>query len=97
MVQFRGKIVRFKKEMVLLTVAITLFVLSSILYSYPVSNQNQTPYAIGLEEAAPAIAPFSYQTYAMSAIFFGAVLMIAASISYQRRSKQLEQILKEKL
>jgi hypothetical protein len=53
-------------------------------------------YATGLREAAPtaASASFPYQTYAVSSIGFGSILMVIASISYQKRSKQLEQVVK---
>ncbi len=83
---------RFKLEVCLLTVAIALFILSSVLYSYQIDNQSQTMYAAGLKEAAPAVASFPYQTYAVSSIGFGSILMVIASISYQKRSKQLEQV-----
>jgi hypothetical protein len=43
----------------------------------------------GLREAAPAaVAAFPYQTYAVSSIGFGSILMVVASLSYQKRSKQ---------
>ena len=83
---------RFKLEVCLLTAAIALFVLSSILYSYQVDNQSQVLYANGLKEATATSASFPYQTYALSSIGFGSILMIVASISYQKRSKQLEQV-----
>jgi flagellar basal body-associated protein FliL len=88
--------VRFKLEVCLLTAAIALFVLSSVLYSYQVDNQSQNIYAAnGLKEAVPAAAAaFPYQTYAVSSIGFGSILMVIASISYQKRSKQLEQVVK---
>ncbi len=87
---------RFKLEVCLLTAAIALFVLSSVLYSYQVDNQSQNIYAAnGLKEAVPAaVAAFPYQTYAVSSIGFGSILMVIASISYQKRSKQLEQVVK---
>ncbi|MGD6808093.1 MAG: hypothetical protein ACQCN3_00180 [Candidatus Bathyarchaeia archaeon] len=86
---------RFKLEVFLLTAAIALFVLSSILYSYQADNQSQVMSANGLKEASSAAAAsFPYQTYALSSISFGSILMVIASISYQKRSKQLEQVVK---
>jgi len=76
---------RFKTEVALLSVAIALFALSSFAYSY----QAEAPVSL-LSEAA-AMAAFPYRMYAMSFVGFGSVLMVAASISYQRRSKQLLQ------
>ena len=80
---------RFKLEVCLLTAAIALFVLSSVLYSYQVDTNSQNMQVAGLKEAAPAaVAAFPYQTYAVSSIGFGSILMVIASLSYQRRSKQ---------
>jgi hypothetical protein len=84
---------RFKIEVCLLTAAIALFVLSSVLYSYQVDNNSQNMYTAGLREAAQSAA-FPYQTYAVSSIGFGSILMVVASISYQKRSKEIEQIVK---
>jgi len=78
---------RFKKEIVLLAVALVLFVSSSILYSYPADNQNQVPYAYGLGDSASVTSLFSYQTLALSAIGFGLILMVIAAISYKKSSK----------
>jgi NADH:ubiquinone oxidoreductase subunit 3 (subunit A) len=89
-ISFRGKNVRFKKEIALLAVAIVLFVSSSLLYSYQTDNINQMPYAAGLDESLSAVPPFPYHLYAVSAIGFGSILMVIASISYQKRSKQPE-------
>jgi cellobiose-specific phosphotransferase system component IIC len=87
---------RFKLEVCLLTAAIALFVLSSVFYSYPVDNQTQNVYANanGIN-AASAAASFPYQTYALSSVGFGSILMVIAALSYQHRSKQLEQVVKQ--
>jgi hypothetical protein len=52
-------------------------------------------YANGLADAASeAAASFPYQTYAISSMGFGSILMIIASVSYQKRSKELERAVK---
>ncbi len=89
---------RFKLEVFLLSAAIALFVLSSFFYSYQVDNQTQNIYAAaGTADLAPvpAAAAFPYQTYAISFIGFGSLLMVAASISYQRKTKELNLTAKE--
>ena len=62
---------RFKAEIFLLLVAIVLFVVSAFFYSYK-----------GL-----AFFDYPYRGYAISLVGFGSVLMVAASISYLKRSK----------
>ena len=86
---------RFKLEVCLLSAAIALFVLSSFFYSYQVDAESQNLYTAGLNAAAPATASFPYQTYAISFVGFGSLLMIAASLSYQKRSKDLNLAAKE--
>jgi hypothetical protein len=75
----------------MLSAAIALFVLSSFFYSYQVNNQNL--YAADSIEKAPtamaASVAFPYQTYAISCIGFGSLLMVVASISYQKKAKEL--------
>jgi len=66
----------FKYEICLLLAAIGLFAVSAFLYSYPT-------YGEGFAYAAN----FEYQGYAFSFVGFGSLLMVAASISYMRRSK----------
>jgi len=68
----------FKYEICLLLAAISLFAVSAFLYSYPT-------YPEGFAFAAT----FEYQGYAFSLVGFGTFLMVAASISYMRRSKTL--------
>lgn len=77
---------RFKLEVGLLSIAIALFAVSSFFYSY----QTETTTVSLLSEAA-AMAAFPLRMYAVSFVGFGSVLMVAASISYQKRSKQLLQ------
>jgi hypothetical protein len=77
---------RFKLEVSLLSAAIALFVLSSFFYSYQADNASQA-FTAGISAQTTATLP--YQTYAISFISFGSLLMIAASISYQKRSKNL--------
>ncbi len=77
---------RFKLEVGLLSIAIALFAVSSFFYSY----QTETTTVSLLSEAA-SMAAFPFRMYAVSFVGFGSVLMVAASISYQRRSKQLLQ------
>jgi hypothetical protein len=83
---------RFKLEVFLLSAAIALFVLSSFFYSYQIDNQNM--YATGVY-TAPVAASFPYQTYAISFIGFGSLLMVVASISYQKKSKELNLVAKD--
>jgi hypothetical protein len=86
---------RFKLEVFLLSAAIALFVLSSFFYSYQVDNQTENMYAAGTASLSPVAASFPYQTYAISFIGFGSLLMVAASISYQRKSKEINLAAKE--
>jgi hypothetical protein len=65
---------RFKTEIFLLLVAIVLFTASAFLYSYDV----------GLSFA---LELYPYRDLAISFVGFGSALMIAASISYSKRSK----------
>ena len=67
----------FKYEICLLLAAIGLFAVSAFLYSYPTYQ----------EGFALAAANFEYQGYAVSFVGFGSLLMVAASISYMRRTK----------
>jgi hypothetical protein len=62
---------KFKAEIFLLLVAIVLFVVSAFFYSYK-----------GL-----ALFDYPYRGYAISFVGFGSVLMVTASISYSKRSK----------
>ena len=77
---------RFKLEVALLSVAIALFAVSSFIYSY----QTETNTVSLLNESAAMAAAFPFRMYAVSFVGFGSVLMVAASISYQKKSKQIQ-------
>jgi hypothetical protein len=66
-----GALLKFKAEIFLLLVAIVLFAVSAFFYSYK-----------GL-----ALFDYPYRGYAISFVGFGSVLMVTASISYSKRSK----------
>jgi hypothetical protein len=63
---------KFKAEIFLLLVAIVLFAASAFFYSY---------------EGLALSFDYPYRGYAISFVGFGSVLMVAASISYSKRSK----------
>jgi hypothetical protein len=64
--------------MCLLLVAIALFTLSAFFYSYQPTNEGL---ALSLEYSYP------YRVYALTFVGFGSVLMLTASVSYSKRSK----------
>jgi hypothetical protein len=68
---------KFKTEIFLLLVAIVLFTASASLYSYEAIS----------EGLSFALELYPYRGYAISFVGFGSVLMVAASISYSKRSK----------
>ena len=68
----KGIQLRFKAEILLLLVAIVLFAASTFFYSYE-------GLALGFD--------YPYRGYAISFVGFGSVLMVAASVSYSKRSK----------
>ena len=70
---------RFKVEMGLLLMAIALFALSAFFYSYQPSGESLT-YSL-------AASSFPYRIEALMFVGFGSVLMLTASISYSKRSK----------
>lgn len=69
---------KFKAEMCLLLAAIVLFGLSAFLYSYQPASENLT---------FSVAAGFPYRVQALMFVGFGSVLMLTASISYSKRSK----------
>jgi hypothetical protein len=73
-----GKCVKFKAEMGLLLAAIALFALSAFLYSYQPASESLT---FSMTEGFP------YRIQALMFVGFGSVLMLTASISYSKRSK----------
>jgi hypothetical protein len=64
--------VKFKAEIFLLFIAIVLFAVSAFFYSYE-------GLALGFD--------YPYRLQAFSFVGFGSVLMVTASISYSKRSK----------
>lgn len=71
-----GYVVNFKYEICLLLAAIGLFAVSAFLYSYQTFG-----------EGFAYASTFEYKGYAFSSLGFGSLLMVAASISYMKRSK----------
>jgi hypothetical protein len=68
---------KFKVEIFLLLLAIIFFVVSSFFYFYePASG-----------ELAFALGHSAYRDCAISFVGFGSILMVAATISYSKRSK----------
>jgi len=70
---------KFKAEMCLLVVAIALFALSAFFYSYHPSGESVT---FSLDASS-----YPYRIQALTFVGFGSVLMLTASISYSKRSK----------
>jgi hypothetical protein len=62
--------------------AIVLFAVSAFFYSYQQVNE-------GLSLSA-ALGNYPYRAYGIMFVGFGSVLTLAASISYSKRSKNLE-------
>jgi len=75
--QVGGIQLKFKAEIFSLLLAIVLFAVSAFFYSYEVVDGGW----------AFALAAYPYRGYAISFVGFGSVLMVAASISYSKRSK----------
>jgi len=71
---------KFKTEVFLLALSITLFVVSVIFYGYH-----------GSENLSINWAAYPYRGYALAFVGFGSALMVTASLSYQKRSKNLLQ------
>jgi len=65
----------------LLVMAIVLFAVSAFFYSYPVGSEGLT--------LASSTSSYPYRMYAITFVGFGSVLMLTASISYSKRSKNL--------
>ena len=68
---------KFKIEVLLLTLALTLFVVSAFFYGYHTGN-----FSINW-------AIYTYRGYALAFVGSGSVLMVAASLSYSKRSKNI--------
>jgi len=71
--------VKYKAEIGLLVAAIVLFALSAFFYSYQVSSESL---AFSLDTSS-----YPYRIQALTFVGFGSVLMLTASISYSKRSK----------
>jgi hypothetical protein len=74
---------KFKSEVVLLVVAITLFATAVIFYSY----QNAGIEATSLAQS-PAAA-FPYRSVALLFVGVGSVSMVTASLSYSKKIKEI--------
>jgi hypothetical protein len=71
---------KFKAEMCLLVMAIALFAVSAFFYSYHVDSEGLS-FSAGFD--------YPYRGYGLTFVGFGSALMLAASISYSKRSKNL--------
>jgi len=71
----RGKAsLKFKAEVILLSLALSLFVVSVFFYSYQTGNINWA---------------FPYQGYGLLMVAFGSAFTVAAFVSYSRRGKNI--------
>jgi hypothetical protein len=71
---------KFKAEC-LLVMSIVLFALSAFFYFYQSASQ-----AVSF---SASLGSYPYRVYGITFVGFGSVLMLAASISYSKRSKNL--------
>ena len=72
---------KFKTEVSLLLIAITLFAVAMFFYSYQSS--------VGDNAALSLSLAYPYRGIALAFVGFGSVSMITASISYSKRSKTI--------
>jgi hypothetical protein len=72
---------KFKTEVSLLLIAITLFSVAMFFYSY--QNAVSDKVALSLSLAYP------YRGMALAFVGFGSVSMVTASLSYSKRSKKI--------
>jgi len=72
---------KFKAEMCLLLTAIALFAVSSFFYSYHMVGE-------GLSFSA-SLGSYPYRGYAITFVGFGSALLLVASVSYSKRSRNL--------
>ena len=70
----------FKAEVCLLAFAITLFMVSAFFFTYQSGNASYLN-----------LASYPYQGYALAFVGFGSLLMVTASLSYTKRSKNILQ------
>jgi hypothetical protein len=73
---------KFKTEVSLLLIAITLFAVAMFFYSY--QSGDSASFSLSL-------AAFPYRGIALAFVGFGSVSMVTASISYSKRSKSILQ------
>jgi hypothetical protein len=71
---------KFKAEVSLLLIAIALFAISALLYSYQSLGENAT---LNFNLAYP------YRGIAITFVGFGSISMLTASVSYSKRSKNI--------
>ncbi|HMK94890.1 MAG TPA: hypothetical protein VK536_05755 [Candidatus Limnocylindrales bacterium] len=69
---------KFKAEVCLLSLALSLFVISAFFYSYQTVSANLT-----------ANWSYPYQGYSIGLVAFGSVLTLAAFVSYSKRGKNI--------
>ena len=72
---------KYKFEMSLLLIAIMLFSISAIFYSYSLVD-NTVSFSSGLNS-------YPYSGYAIALVGFGSFFMLTASLSFSKRSKNL--------
>ena len=77
---------QFKAEIAVLLVTISLFAVSAFLYTYQASTVAANSSALG---DAFIAAAYPYRGFALSFVAAGSALMVTASISYNKRSKNL--------
>ena len=74
---------KFKTEVGLLLIAITLFAVGMFFYSYQSGVGDSASFSLSLA--------FPYRGVAIAFVGFGSVSMVTASISYSKRSKSILQ------
>jgi hypothetical protein len=70
---------KFKTEVFLLSLALSLFVISAFFYSYQTASAN----------LAANWVSYPYQGYSIALVSFGTVLTVAAFASYSKRGKNI--------
>ena len=76
-----GKGLKYKIEIILLLVAIVLFSLSTIFYSYSIAKPSDL--------ISSGFNLYPYSGYALVLVGFGSSFLAIASLSFSRRSKNL--------
>ena len=70
---------KFKREVFLLSLALSLFVISAFFYSYQTGSTN-----LNVNWAA-----YPYQGYSLAMVAFGSLSMVAAFVSYYKRGNRI--------